>query len=154
METTIELTPVLAGACDKPGTKGNPYDYDSLIKYLADKEDTDTNHIIPLGEVEDYKHHGIKLSKVFVVIDGVHWSVNGCYSVSEGNKKLEISANGIFTEISMNAEFDEIYYKIRKRHDEFNAPVEKAGKFNSSEGGGWYVKKQLYKVDNKYFVNL
>lgn len=50
--------------------------------------------------------------------------------------------------------FDEIYMMLPKPIEEFNIPIHKAGQIKYDEGGGWYSKQPVVRVNQLYFIDV
>lgn len=54
--------------------------------------------------------------------------------------------------IPIDTQFDEIYEMVPRNLKEFGIEIHKAGQYHVCEGGGWYSKQQMYRVDDQYFT--
>lgn len=143
---------------EEKGSKTNPYHISLLLDTLSEDTGIARRYKVALDKLRDYKSQpNVKLSNLYVVLDGIEYMVGGSYTAKGAVQMIKIYNTDDRKEVPMNdTEFDEVFFYRYNKLEDFSevADVEKAGKYNVSEGGGWYTKTQLYKYKDNYYCNL
>jgi len=106
-----------------------------------------------MGANDQYKQRGYKLSQLKVIYYGDVFQIMGSFSTEGDKKMLNLSTLDGHPHIDLPYDFNFSLIFVAKLKSLlfFNTLVQKVGKYNDSEKGGWYTKKDLYKYKGEYY---
>lgn len=128
-------------------TKDNPGSFHNLLMYLSEK-----TGISPKVKrvYKSFKEAGFR-SSIIYVLNGEKLPQLTKIQRKGGIDMLTDMQTKTLN-IPIDTQFDEIYEMVPRDLKEFGIEIHKAGKYHVSEGGGWYSKQQMYRVDDQYFT--
>lgn len=133
-------------------TKENPGCYHSMISYLAKIENTTTTKKVELKDFpKSIKKGGKRYCGISVFKNGVEYQYIETKMI-KGGVTVRICSND--TAFPIDAIFDKIIATENKTTEDFKTPINNAGKYNDSLGGGWNCKVPMYEINGQYFAMM
>lgn len=130
-------------------TKENPGCYHSMMAYLSEVSGMPTTKTISFDRSESlYKmpHPKSMKQKRKLLYKSYHITVIDW----DGNPQPFMLNNIRWDERGVKARRFDV--EVDRDVDEFNVPIESAGKYKDSLGGGWYSIIPLYRIHNQFFA--
>lgn len=123
--------------------------YHDMLDYLSEKTGLSKHVKLSINSVYEIKSFN---ERVHFIYKGVDLGQMVKHQIKGGITELRTMDKSI--SLPMNTVFDEIYEVKFRKFTDFNYPIEKAGKYKDSLGGGWYSKVDQYKIDDRLFAMM
>jgi hypothetical protein len=132
-------------------TKESPGCYHSMIKYLADKENTDQYKILRINTHQElYTKTASRKRPMKLICRSYDLKVID----KEGISHPFIIDQLRYDHVKRAIIPDHFLIKLMKDTTDFTTPVKAAGGYTDCLGGGWTQRVSMYKVDDHYFADM
>jgi len=131
-------------------SKESPGCIHSMLKYLAELDNTSEYKTLEFKTVEEARYKGNNYNKS-VIYDGITYKDPRRRQIKGGAWVIEYKCGTIFSEDIIP---DKVIVKLRKTISEFTVKPEPSGEYVDCLGGGWTQKVSMYKIHDKYFAAM